>query len=126
MHRILVVDDEPEILKILEEFLAKMGFEAVTALGGERAIEILKSEVKIDLAVLDMKMPQVKGTDVLREMKKINKEIPVIILTGSIDVKKYIDGLKELGYNENDICYKPVDLYALLSMVKKKLGLEPK
>ena len=126
MHRILVADDEPEILKLLEEFLAKMGFEAVTALGGERAIEILKSEVKIDMAVLDMKMPQVKGTDVLREMKKINKEIPVIILTGSIDVKKYIDGLKELGYNENDICYKPVDLYVLLSMVKKKLGLEPK
>lgn len=126
MHRILVADDEPEIVKILEEFLAKMGFEAVTALGGERAIEILKSEVKIDLMVLDMKMPQVKGTDVLREMKKINKEIPVIILTGSIDVKKYIDGLRELGYTENDICYKPVDLYVLLGMVKKKLGLEPK
>lgn len=126
MHRILVADDEPEIVKLLEEFLTKMGFEAVTALGGERAIEILKSEVKIDLMVLDMKMPQVKGTDVLREMKKINKEIPIIILTGSIDVKKYIDGLKELGYNENDICYKPVDLYVLLNMAKKKLGLETK
>ncbi len=126
MHRILVVDDEPEILKLLEEFLAKMGFEAVTALGGERAIEILKSELKIDLAVLDMKMPYIKGTDVLREMKKINKEIPVIILTGSIEIKKYLDGLKELGYNENDICYKPIDLYVLLSMAKKKLGLETK
>jgi len=124
MHRILVADDEPEILKILEEFLNKMGFDVVTALGGEKAIEILKSDIKIDLAVLDMKMPYIKGMDVLREMKKINKEIPIIILTGSIEIKKYLDSLRELEYTENDVCYKPVDLYELLSMVKKKLGLE--
>ena len=126
MHRILVADDEPEILKILEEFLNKMDFDVVTALDGERAVEILGSDIKIDLAILDMKMPDIKGTDILREMKKINKEIPTVILTGSIDVEKYIDGLRELGYTENDICYKPVDLYALLGMVKKKLGLETK
>jgi DNA-binding NtrC family response regulator len=121
MYKILVVDDEPQIAKVLQEFLVKEGFEAITALGGEEAIEIVNSDIKIDLMVLDMKMPKVAGSDVLKEMKKINKKIPVIILTGSIDAEKYLTDLAKLGYTQEDILYKPVDLFALLDMVKNKL-----
>jgi DNA-binding NtrC family response regulator len=121
MYRILVVDDEAEIAKVLEEFLIKSGFEIIKALGGEEAIEILSSDIKIDLLILDMKMPKVAGFDVIKEMEKINKKTPLIILTGSVDAEKYLGDFKKLGYTMEDILYKPVDLFALLDKVKNKL-----
>ena len=123
MFKILVVDDEPRIAKVLQEFLVKEGFEAITALGGEEAIKILNSEMKIDLMVLDMKMPKVTGTDVIKEMERIKRKIPTIILTGSVDAEKYLIDLIKFGYTEKDILYKPVDLFLLLDMVKKKLKI---
>jgi DNA-binding response OmpR family regulator len=121
MYRILVVDDEAEIAKVLEEFLIKSGFEIIKALDGEEAIEILSSDIKIDLLILDMKMPKVAGFDVIEEMEKINKKIPLIILTGSVDAEKYLVDFKKLGYTMEDILYKPVDLFVLLDKVKNKL-----
>jgi DNA-binding NtrC family response regulator len=123
MHKILVVDDEARIVEILEKFLAKNGFEVIKSVGGENALELLRSNVKIDLLIIDMKMPQVTGFDVLKEKKKWDNKAPVIILTGSIDVEKHLSGLRELGYTQSDIAHKPVDLFALLEMVKGKLAL---
>jgi DNA-binding NtrC family response regulator len=125
MFKILVVDDEPRIAKVLQEFLVKEGFETITALGGEEAIKILNSDIKIDLMVLDIKMPKLTGLDVLKEMKRINKKIPTVILTGSIDAGKYLVDLKKLGYTPGDINYKPVDLFVLLDIVKKRLDYKP-
>ena len=123
MYKILVVDDEPRIAKILQDFLVKSGFEVTQSLGGEEAIKILNSEMKIDLMVLDMKMPKVAGADVINEMERIKRKIPTIILTGSIDAEKsFIDFIK-FGYTEKDILYKPIDLFSLLDMVKNKLKI---
>ena len=126
MYKILVVDDEPEIVKVLEIFFIKKGFEVIAALGGEKAMELFHSGEKIDLMVLDMKMPKVKGIDVLKEMKKLNKRWPVIILSGTIDMEKHKEELEEMDYSLDDIHYKPTDLYKLLDMVNKKLGLNSK
>ncbi len=122
-HKILVVDDEPRIAKVLQDFLMKMGLEVTTAAGGEKAIEILDSGIKLDLIILDMKMPGVSGPDVLKHMKKINCAIPALVLTGSIDAEKYLQDLKELNFYSENIVYKPVDLFMLLEMVKKKLKI---
>lgn len=121
MHKILIVDDEEKIRDVLAKFLVKAGFEVIQAPGGQEAIEILRQDGKIDLMVLDMKMPEVSGVDILQEMRNLNKTLPVILLTGSIDAEKYLISLKELGFAEENICYKPVDLFALLDLVKKKL-----
>jgi len=123
MHKILVVDDEPGIIKIFETFLIKNGFEVIKAPGGKEAIKILNSDTKIDLMVLDMKMPKAPGIDVINEMVRINKKIPAIILTGSVDAEKYFIDLKALGYSHEDILYKPADLFELLKLIKKKLGI---
>lgn len=123
MYKILVIDDEPRIAKILQEFLTRMGFDVIEALGGERAIEILNSDIKIDLIVLDMKMPKVSGPDVIREIERINRKIPTIILTGSVEAEKYLVDLKKLGYTAKNIVYKPIDLFVLLEVVKKKLQM---
>ena len=98
--------------------MTKSGFEIIQAPGGQEAIEILKRETKIDLMLLDMKMPKLSGADVLQEIKKANKDFPVILLTGSIDAEKYLVSLKNLGFKEKDICYKPMDLFRLLDLIK--------
>jgi DNA-binding response OmpR family regulator len=121
MYKILVIDDEQEIVKILEEFLTKAGFSVITAAGGEEGIKVLNSAQKLDLMIMDMRMPKVNGVDVLKEMKRINKNIPIIILTGSIDASRHEKDLKELGYSRDDIVSKPIDLFLLLAMAKKKL-----
>jgi DNA-binding response OmpR family regulator len=121
MYKILAVDDEPRIAEVLHEFLTKAGFDVKNVLGGGEAIEIIKSDIKIDLMVLDMKMPKVTGFDVIKEMERISKKLPTIILTGSIDAEKYLGGLRALGYTREDILHKPVDLFELLDAVKKKL-----
>jgi len=121
MHRILVVDDEREIVDILAKFLEKSGFDVVTAYGGKDGIDIILSDERIDLAVLDMKMPRVSGADVLEAMYNAGKVIPVVILSGSLGVQKNIEVVRKLGYNENDILIKPINFGDLLEAVKKKL-----
>lgn len=123
MYKILVVDDEPQIAKILQDFLVKSGFEVTQVLGGGEAIKILNSKMKTDLMVLDMKMPKITGMDVLREMERIKRKIPTIILTGSVDAEKYLIDFIKFGYTEKDILYKPLDLFLLLDIVKKKLKI---
>ena len=118
MPRILVVDDEPQILKTLEALLNESGFEAITVGGGSQALEIICSQEPIDLIILDMKMPEVNGLAVLETMQKMGKDIPVIILTGDIDLNKESDKLKSLGYSDENILTKPVKLSLLLGRIK--------
>lgn len=123
-HKILVADDEPAIVKILKTFLTKKGFEVIDAIGGERALEILSSNIDFDMLIVDMKMPKVKGIDVLKRMKDLNKQKPVIILTGSIYIKKYENELKDLGYDHTKWLIKPIDLEVLLEKIKQELSID--
>lgn len=124
MYKILIVEDEPQIAEVLREFLAKTGFEALIALGGEKAIEILNSDTKIDFIILDIKMPKVSGIEVLFEMRNKNLNHPVIILTGLINEDKYVRDIMNMGYPSVKIISKPVDLFELVVIIKNKLDLE--
>ncbi|MFA6384725.1 MAG: response regulator [Candidatus Omnitrophota bacterium] len=122
MDRLLVVDDEVEIVKILDKFLTKVGFDVIATSEGDQAIRMLIEDKALNMIILDMKMPRVKGIDILKKMTELNIKLPVIILTGSFDEEKYLSDLRELGYNHDDILLKPIDLNVLLDMVNKKLG----
>lgn len=124
MYNILVVDDEPEIVKVLDEFLTRNGFNVIKAMGGSAALKVLSSVAVIDLMILDIKMRHISGMDVLRELERLNRKVPVIILTGSINTEKYLDDLSKLGFDENDIFYKPEDLYLILDVIKNKLQIK--
>ena len=123
MARILVVDDEEQIVKIFAAFLVKTGFEVIQALGGEEAIGLLRSGGTMDLMILDMKMPRLTGLDVLKAKRDLNDQRPVIIVSGSMGEEKGYDELKEFGFSRKDILYKPVDLFLLLDEVRKKLNM---
>ena len=123
MTKIMVVDDEKQILDIYSALLVKKGFEVIQASGGKEACDVLLSGVPLDLIILDMKMPQVTGLDVLNLRHKLRNSTPVIIVSGSMGQEEAYRGLEEFGFKVEDILYKPVDLYLLLDMINKKLLL---
>lgn len=82
----LIVDDEEDICEFLREELAHLGFEAVTATTGEKAIE-LAAQVQIRLAVVDLKLSTaVTGLEVIREIRRRRPEAKIIAMTGYVDV----------------------------------------
>jgi CheY-like chemotaxis protein len=114
--KILVVDDEPHVVKYLTVFLQDCGYETCAASDGEKALEILRDE-KPDLVTLDLQMPNETGTRFYRNMTKDKqfKDLPVIIISGlpgrHLAVSKHVA-----------VFEKPVDRNALLDAIKKAIG----
>lgn len=95
MRKILFVEDEPTLQKAVGEILGQEGFETLSALDGEKGLELVKKE-KPDLVLLDLILPKKDGFEVLKEMKKDKdlEDIPVIVLTnleGMGDVEKALN-----------------------------------
>ena len=81
--RILVVDDEEAVVELAQQFLTRMGFDVVPALGGRAGIEALRSRPhEIDAVVLDMVMPDLDGLETLRELRRVRADVPVILASG--------------------------------------------
>ena len=74
-NKILVVDDESRMRKLVRDFLTRKGYEVVEAENGEQAIDIFCSDNTIDLIILDVMMPKMDGWQVCREIHKLSKEI---------------------------------------------------
>lgn len=111
--KILVVDDEPKILKVVEQTLRKNGYQVVTCLDGEEALKLLAKE-KPDLMVLDLMLPKLDGYEVCRLARK-QSAIPIIMLTAKADL---ID--KTVGFNlgVDDYVTKPFSPSELALRVK--------
>ena len=123
MAKLLVVDDEGKIRDMFKSFFTKMGFDVIQAAGGDEAVTLLKTDEKIDLMILDLRMPQTNGLDVLRRKKELKDKRPVIVLTGITQVNFFVN-LKEFDVMPEDVLYKPFELDNILSLVRKKLNIE--
>lgn len=117
--RILVVDDEPDILKLLEYNLKRSGFQAILAKDGPEAIEAARAN-RPDLVLLDIMLPDMEGTEVLRRLKSMETtaSIPVIMLTAKGEEVDKIVGF-ELG--AEDYITKPFSPRELILRVKAVL-----
>jgi two-component system, OmpR family, response regulator RpaB len=115
-EKILVVDDEASIRRILETRLKMVGYEVATAADGEEALEIF-SKFNPDLVILDVMMPKLDGYAVTKEIRR-NSDTPIIILTALGDVSERITGL-ELG--ADDYVIKPFSPKELEARVKAVL-----
>ena len=96
--KILVVDDESRMRKLVHDFLAREGYEVVEAADGEEALDIFYSDKKISLIVLDVMMPKINGWEVCLEIRKISK-LPIIMLTAKGDESDELNGF-EIGADE--------------------------
>ena len=107
---VLLVDDEVEFRDLLAKRLSKRKLHVVAAGDGAEALGLLAS-TKVDVVVLDVRMPGMSGTDVLREIKARWPTVEVVMLTGHAQLDVALAGM-ELG--AFDYLLKPVDLDALL------------
>jgi DNA-binding NtrC family response regulator len=114
--RLLLVDDEERFLATSRILLEKRGLENVhTAATGEEALAIMRRE-RIDVVVLDVKMPGMDGVDVLKRIKQEKPLVEVIMLTGHASVESAVDGLKLGAF---DYVMKPIDIPDLLAKIKE-------
>jgi len=90
MQKILIIDDTKNIRLMLTKCLELEGYHVTTARDGKEALELFKTE-KFDLAFLDIKLPEIRGTEVLKRIRDMGVITPVIIITAYATVKNAID-----------------------------------
>jgi DNA-binding NtrC family response regulator len=117
-NKILVVDDEEALRTVLSAELEGEGYQVNTAADGDEAIKIIGAQ-QFHLILLDIKMPNVDGFEVLKFVKQHQPSTKVIMLTGFADLKNAIES-KKLG--AEDFVSKPYDLVDLLTTVERVLG----
>jgi len=108
--RILVVDDELNMQKALSGILHQQGYDVKVCGDGKEAIRILDTEQQFNLIITDIKMPCVDGMTMLATVRKKNKEIPVIIVTGHATVDSAIDAVKLGAYDYIRKPYMPEEI----------------
>ena len=96
--KILVVDDESRMRKLVRDFLVKSNFDVLEAEDGEQAVDLFFKEKDISLIVLDVMMPKMDGWQVCREIRSYSK-VPIIMLTAKSDEKDELQGF-QLGVDE--------------------------
>jgi CheY-like chemotaxis protein len=84
--KILMVDDEADVLKVFGKIIRSWGYEVIAAASGKEAVEIAKNQ-NVDIVILDYLMPGMDGITTLKEMRKINKEIPAIMFSACSDAE---------------------------------------
>jgi DNA-binding response OmpR family regulator len=114
-RKLLLVDDEEGYVTVLAKRLSKRNFQVKIALSGTEAIRILRNE-SFDLAVLDLKMEDMDGIEVLKIFKVIEPKMPVIILTGHGSETAAREGME---YGAFDYLVKPCDLFELIERIRE-------
>jgi len=117
--KILIVDDEEDVLRVASFRVKKLGFEVIQAKDGQQCLKILEQELP-DLILLDLRLPIIDGREVCKNLKHDArfKKIPVVIFTASTD--KLDEKAKEM--EADAFLTKPFDLEKLRSTIEKLLG----
>ena len=111
MSRVLVVDDDPGIVKVVRAYLEQAGFEVLAAHDGKKAMQIARHE-RPDLVVLDLMLPEMDGFAVCEKARQGGRDVPILFITARGEVDDRIRGLEAGG---DDYLAKPFHLRELLS-----------
>lgn len=121
VQKILVVDDEARMRKLVSDFLVREGFEVLEAEDGEKAMDLFYSNKDIALVILDVMMPKMDGWQVLREIRE-SSQVPVVMLTARADEKDELRGF-ELGVDEYVTKpFSPRTLVARVNAILRRTG----
>jgi len=115
VKRILIVDDEDDFRNIVKDILTDEGFKTAEASDGLDAIRIFGNK-SFDAVLLDLRMPGMDGIQTLRELKKIDSRIPVIILTAFGDIPTAVQAVKQGAY---DFITKPPEFDKLIAIIRR-------
>lgn len=121
MKRVLIVDDEPDVLEVLKETLRSAGYDVVTRPDAESALEVVKSGERVDLLLTDNVLPGMKGTELVDALRTLAPSLPVIMLTAYGSVGSYIDTMTKGVF---EYVTKPVQAGELRKIVRAGLAWE--
>lgn len=116
--RVLVVDDDQVIRDLIISFLSFSGYEVSGAQNGKEGLDIVK-EHQPDLIISDIHMPQMNGFQLLKEVKDINPDLPVIFITGYAHLRRFFS---DQNVRADGFLEKPFNLDTLNDLVKKFVG----
>mgnify|MGYP003530164316 FL=1 len=120
MEKVLIIDDNESLRYTLESVLEENGFASKSVEDGLKAIEEVRSK-QYDLVICDMKMPKMDGMQILAEVKKIDPDIPFIILTAFGDIKNAVEAMKQ---GASDYLTKPFDNDGMIITLRKALEIK--
>lgn len=115
MRKILVVDDDPSILKVIVMRLESEGYEVLATTSAHQARPMIE-QASFDLALLDLKLAEGNGIQLMEELHRVNPELPVIILTAHGSINSAVEAIKKGAYS---YLTKPFDYQELLLQIKK-------
>ena len=113
--KVLVADDEEDVVEVIQDRLEAYGFTVVTAGTGREALRKLSSE-KFDGLFLDVKMPEMGGIEVLEAIRKTDRKIPIIIITSSSSRESAIEAIAK---GASDYVLKPFEWEELKAKIEK-------
>lgn len=117
-RHILIIEDDREISGLLEIHLKDLGFRILKAFDGLKGLDIIKTH-SIDLIILDIILPGLNGFDICKEIRKMDKYIPILMLTAKTDE---IDKVLGLEFGADDYLTKPFSIRELTARVKALYG----
>lgn len=117
MKKVLIVDDQEGIRKLLAEACIILGYDAQTVCTGMEALEIL-NKYKFQLAIVDMKMPGLSGIETIVQMKTIDEDIKTILMTGYGESFSMEENVNEIA---NGVVLKPFDLDEIRGLLEALL-----
>jgi two-component system NtrC family response regulator len=114
---LLIIDDDPAACRIFKKILGQEGYHVLTATDAGRGLRLIK-EKSPEIVFLDIKMPRIDGIELLRRIRKINKDVIVIMLTGfaTLDTAR-----KAMELGAHDYVTKPFDLEAIKASIRDAL-----
>lgn len=119
-QKILVVDDEPQILKVLQAYFEKEGYLVVTSMDGRVALEVFNRE-NPTFVILDLNLPGMDGLDVCREIRR-NSTVPILMLTARVEEVDKLIGL-ELGADDYVVKpFSPREVVARIKTIMKRVN----
>src|SRR5947199_3960028 len=117
--RILIVDDDAGQRSLLDSFLRSQGFETVPVASGEQALEALRGG-QINMMISDVRMPGMSGLETLRQARKEQAVLPVLLVTAYADIREAVGAMRDGAVN---YLAKPIDLDELLASVQQATGI---
>lgn len=121
MARVLIIDDEPHILLMVKKMLERAGYEVDLASNGSEGMRLFES-ISPDLVITDIIMPEKEGLETIREMRRKNKNLKIIAMSGGgkISADNYLETAKIFGASK--LLEKPFSQKEMLSYVEELLG----
>ena len=119
--KILVVDDDQNIIEALKSYFSSFNYSLDTASSGEEAVAKAKSG-EYDIVLLDINLPDFSGMDALRQIKKVQRDLPVLVMTGYVSTDAAIDAMK---HGAHEFITKPFDLDRVMSIINRLVKKTP-